>query len=164
MVLDVADGGHGPVAVAAVPLQVDLLRRVRAVLLHRALEAPGRRPLGLLLPPEVVEPAKGLDLGAPHVAHPEHDEVDVVAALGQQREAALPLVPPVAPDEAVRKVPEEDGLGVVDDDDLAEGAARDDLPDLDGGREVAEDVAHRHDGVVPLAGPSCRATSDEAHG
>ena len=99
VVFDVADGGHGPVAVAAVPLQVDLLRGVGAVLLHRALEAPGRRPLGLLLLPEVVEPPEGLDLGALHVAHPEHDEVDVVAALGQQREAALFLVPPVTPDE-----------------------------------------------------------------
>ena len=71
-------------------------------------------------------------------------------------ETRLVLPPPVAPDEAVGKVPEEDGLGVVDDDDLAEGAALDDLPDLDGGREVAEDVAHRHDGPVPLARPSSR--------
>ena len=47
----------------------------------------------------MVEAAEGLDLGAFHVAHPEHDEVDVVAALGQQREAALLLVPPITPDE-----------------------------------------------------------------
>ena len=40
MVLDVADRGHGPVAVPAVALQVDLLRRVGAILLHGALEAP----------------------------------------------------------------------------------------------------------------------------
>ena len=58
----------------------------------------------------MVKPPEGLDLGAPHVAHPEHDEVDVVAALGQQREAALPLAPPVATHEAVRKVPVQDGL------------------------------------------------------
>ena len=58
------------------------------------------------------------------------------------------------PDEAVGKVPEEDGLGVVDRDHFAEDAALHDLPDLDCRRVVSQDVAHGHDGVILLAGSS----------
>ena len=58
------------------------------------------------------------------------------------------LVPPVAADEAVGEVPVADVLGVVDGDHVPDGAALDDLLDLDDWREVSEDVA---DGQVDPA-------------
>lgn len=59
-----------------------------------------------------------------------------MAALGEEREGAGLLVPPVPPDEGVREVPVEDALGVVDGHDVADGAARDHITDLDRRREV----------------------------
>ena len=48
---------------------------------------------------EVVDAPEGLDLGTPVLlsAHPEGEQVNVVAALGQEAEARLGLVAPVAP-------------------------------------------------------------------
>ena len=100
MILDVTDGRHGPVRVALAALEVDLLGRVGALPLDGTVEAAVTGLLGLLLLAEVEEAAEALDLGALPVAHPGHDEVDVVAALGQQGEGGLVLVAPVSPDEA----------------------------------------------------------------
>ena len=86
----------------------------------------------------MLEGPEGLDTLGRRLAHPVVDEVHVVAALGHQGEGALRLVPPVAPDEAVGEVPVSHVLGVVDGHHGPDGAAVDDLLDLDDRREVPE--------------------------
>ena len=149
LVLDVAHDRHGPVARRRA--QVDLPRRVRAVRLRGAAQAPPARVGRLAARLEVVEGAEGLDAGGRGLAHPVVDQVHVVAALRHQGEGALGLVPPVAAHEAVGEVPVSDVLGVVDGDHVPDGAALDDLLDLDDWREVSEDVAHGEEHAALLA-------------
>jgi hypothetical protein len=61
------------------------------------------------------------------------------------------LVSPVAPDEAMRKVPVSDILCVINRHDVSYVTAVDDLADLDTGWEVAHHVTHRQDDVILLA-------------
>ena len=123
--------------VARAGLHVDLLGWVGAFPLHRAIEAPLARSLGLLIRLEVEQAPKGLDLGTLHVlAHPEGHEVNVMAALGYEWEGACGNVAPVAADEAVGKVPVEDVLDVVDVHDLAQDPAVNDLFDFHARWEV----------------------------
>jgi hypothetical protein len=56
--------------------------------------------------------------------HPPQ-EIDVVAALGEEQAAALALPPPVAADEGVRVVEPADGLEVLHVEDLSDGTRPD---------------------------------------
>ena len=132
-------------------VEVDLLRRVGAVRLDRAVQAPVRGTVGPVGRAEVAEAAEGRDAQG-RAAHDVAEPVDVVAALGQQHRVRLVLATPVAADEGVRLVPPADGLEVLDADHVADRAAVDDVLHHRGVGRVAQHVRHAHHDPGPLGG------------
>ena len=81
-------------------------------------------------------------------------DVDIVAALGHQRETSRRFVSPITSDVRMCEMLPAYGLEVLDVDDLAEDAGRDRLPDRGVIGRVTEDYERGPDRSV-LGIPAC---------
>ncbi len=118
--------------------------------LYRAVEAAAPRTCGGILRTEPAQRAEGRQAAAMRAGEPQQ-EVDVVAAFGQQDRIRLPLAAENPAHVAVRGTVEAHGSGMVDRDDLPQLARGDYLADLGKIGMVAQHMAHT-DHHAPFAG------------